>query len=101
MTEDVVEIILNLKQVRLKRLIQTDDSFEEEKIYLTISGKDQFTAKDIGDHTNVFKVMNPDLVLCTMEPFVNLEVELTVTKGYGYVPADESLSKNAPSASSP
>ncbi|OAV46306.1 DNA-directed RNA polymerase subunit alpha [Lewinella sp. 4G2] len=95
-TEDVVEIILNLKQVRLKRLIQTDDSFEEEKVYLTISGKDQFTAKDIGDHTNVFKVMNPDMVLCTMEPFVNLEVELTITKGYGYVPADESLSKNAP-----
>jgi DNA-directed RNA polymerase subunit alpha len=94
-TEDVVEIILNLKQVRLKQVIQNDET-EEEKIYLTISGKDQFTAQDIDDHTNVFKVMNPELLLCTMEPFVNLEVELTVTKGYGYVPADENLPKNAP-----
>jgi DNA-directed RNA polymerase subunit alpha len=93
--EDVVEIILNLKQVRLKQQIDNGDT-EEEKIYLTISGKEEFTAKDIDDHTNVFKVMNPDLVLCTMEPFVNLEVELTVTKGHGYIPADESLEKNAP-----
>ena len=78
--EDVVEIILNLKQIRLKQVIQNDDT-EEEKIYLTISGKDQFTAADIDAHTNVFKVMNPELLLCSMEPFVNLEVELTVTKG--------------------
>ena len=95
-TEDVVEIILNLKQVRLKKVIQSGEATEEDKIYLTISGKDQFTAADIGNHTNVFKVMNPELVLCTMEPFVNLEVELTVTKGHGYVPADENLPKNAP-----
>jgi len=95
-TEDVVEIILNLKQVRLKQVIQSEENNEEEKIYLTISGKEQFTAGDIGDHTNVFKVMNPELLLCTMEPFVNLEVELTVTKGHGYVPADENLPKNAP-----
>ncbi|MEM6769569.1 MAG: DNA-directed RNA polymerase subunit alpha [Bacteroidota bacterium] len=95
-TEDVVEIILNLKQVRLKQVIQSEESSEEEKIYLTISGKEQFTAGDIGDHTNVFKVMNPELLLCTMEPFVNLEVELTITKGHGYVPADENLPKNAP-----
>ena len=93
--EDVVEIILNLKQVRLKQTIENED-MEEEKIYLTISGKEQFTAADIDEHTNVFKVMNPDLVLCTMEPFVNLEVELTVTKGYGYIPADDNLPKNAP-----
>ncbi|MEO0340336.1 MAG: DNA-directed RNA polymerase subunit alpha, partial [Bacteroidota bacterium] len=47
-------------------------------------------------HTNMFKVMNPDLLVCTMEPFVNLEMELTVTKGRGYVPADENLPKDAP-----
>ena len=95
-TEDVVEIILNLKQVRLKQLIQSDDESVEEKIFLTISGKEQFTAGDIDEHTNVFKVMNPELLLCTMESFVNLEVELTVTKGHGYHPADENLPKNAP-----
>ena len=93
--EDVVDIILNLKQVRLKKELQ-DDEIEEEKIYLTVSGKEQFTAKDIEDHTNVFKTMNPDLVICQMEPSVNLEMELTITKGRGYVPADENIPKDAP-----
>lgn len=93
--EDVVEIILNLKQVRIKQLI-SDENITEEKVYLTISGKESFVAGDIEAHTNVFKVMNPDLVICTMEPFVNLEVELTITKGRGYLPADENLPKDAP-----
>lgn len=93
--EDVVEIILNLKQIRLKQLL-ADDDVREEKIYLTITGKEEFRASEIEEHTNVFKVMNPDLLICTMEPFVNLEVELTVTKGRGYVPADENLPKDAP-----
>ena len=93
--QDMVDIILNLKQIRLKQLIE-DDAIEEEKIYLTISGKEQFKAGDIEDHTNQFKVMNPELVVCDMEPFVNLEIELTVTKGRGYVPADENLPKDAP-----
>ena len=93
--QDVVDIILNLKQVRLKQLIQ-DDEIQNEKIYLTISGKEEFRAGDIEDHTNVFKVMNPNLLICNMEPFVNLEMELTITKGRGYVPADENLPKDAP-----
>lgn len=93
--EDVVDIILNLKQVRLKQILQ-DDSLQEEKVYLTISGKEEFQAKDIEDHTNVFKVMNPDLVICSMEPSVNLEMELTITKGRGYVAADENIPKDAP-----
>lgn len=93
--EDVVEIVLNLKQVRLKQMI-ADEDVQEEKVYLTISGKEEFRAGDIEEHTNVFKVMNPDLLICTMEPFVNLEVELTVSKGRGYVPADENLPKDAP-----
>lgn len=93
--EDVVDIILNLKQVRLKQILQ-DDDLQEEKIYLTISGKDAFNAKDIEDHTNVFKVMNPDLVICNLEPSVNLEMELTISKGRGYVPADENLPVEAP-----
>ncbi len=93
--EDVVDIILNLKQVRLKQLI-TDEDVSTEKIYLTISGKEEFKAGDIEEHTNVFKVMNPDLLVCKMEPFVNLEMELTITKGRGYVPAEENLPKDAP-----
>ena len=92
--EDVVDIILNLKQVRFRPLIQDDEV--SQKIYLTISGKEQFKASDIEDVTNVFRVMNPDLVICNMEPFVNLEMELTITRGRGYVPADDNLPKDAP-----
>ncbi len=93
--EDVVDIILNLKQVRLKP-INVEESENEEKIYLTISGKEQFTAADIEAHTNVFNIMNPDLVIANMESTVTLEIELTITKGRGYVPADETLAKDAP-----
>ena len=93
--EDVVDILLNLKQVRVKQLIQ-DEEVSAEKIYLTITGKEVFKAGDIEEHTNVFKVMNPDLEICHMEPTVTLELELTVTKGRGYVPADENLPKDAP-----
>ena len=93
--EDVVDIILNLKQVRLKQVLQ-EDSLTNEKVYLTISGKEAFTAGDIEGFTNVFKIMNPDLHICSMEPSVNLELELTVSHGRGYVPADENLPKDAP-----
>jgi len=93
--EDVVDIILNLKQVRLKYLLEDEDS-EAEKIYLTLTGKDTLTAGDIGESTNVFEVTNPDLVICHMEPSVTLEVEFTVTKGRGYALADEHLPKDAP-----
>ena len=93
--EDVVDIVLNLKQVRLKGNIQ-DDEMVSEKIYLTISGKEQFRAADIEEHTNVFRVMNPNLIICHMEKNVNLEVELTITKGRGYVPAEENVVKDAP-----
>ena len=92
--EDVVDIVLNLKQIRIKQLI-ADEDIASEKIYLTISGKEEFKAGDIEEHTNVFKIMNPDLLICNMEPFVNLEMELTITKGRGYVPADENLPKDA------
>lgn len=68
--EDVTEIILNLKQIRLKRLIA--DEMGAEKIYLSIKNKDQFTAGDIEAHTNVFSVTNPELVICNMEKGVHL-----------------------------
>lgn len=93
--EDVVDIILNLKQVRIRKSVE-DDEITEEKIYLTLTSKEEFKAGDIEAHTNVFKIMNPDLVICRMEPFVNLEVELTITKGRGYVPANEANIKDAP-----
>jgi len=94
--QDVVEIVLNLKQVRLKRVDGSDQLEEPETLYLTISGKEKFLASDIEEATNVFEVTNPDLEICSMEPSVNLEVELTVTKGRGYVPADSSLDSDAP-----
>ena len=85
--EDLTEIILNLKQVRLKKIM--DDDSESDKIFLTIKDKEQFTAGDIEKHTNVFRVMNPDLVICNLEPVVSLEIELTIRRGKGYVPAEE------------
>jgi len=93
--EDIVDIILNLKQVRLKPVI-VDEKNDEEKVYLTIAGKEDFKAGDIEESTNVFKVMNKDLHICSMEPSVTLEIELTITKGRGYVPADDNLPKDAP-----
>jgi DNA-directed RNA polymerase subunit alpha len=94
--EDVVEMVLNLKQVRLKNVLPMDEQSAEEKVYITLRGRDHFKAGDIQEFTNIFHVMNPDLLICTMEPSVNLELELTVTKGRGYVPADENLPKDAP-----
>jgi DNA-directed RNA polymerase subunit alpha len=91
--EDVTEIILNLKQVRFKKLIDSNDS---EKIFVSIKGKEQFKAGEIARYTNAFEILNPDFVICTMEPYVNLEIELTVEKGRGYVPAEENSVENAP-----
>ncbi len=88
--EDVIEIVLNIKQIRLRNKLE-DRNLEEEKIYLTLKGKDEFRAGDIEDYTNVFSVTNPDLLICTMDPSVNLEMEFTVTKGRGYVQADENM----------
>ncbi|MDZ4710290.1 MAG: DNA-directed RNA polymerase subunit alpha [Saprospiraceae bacterium] len=92
--EDVVDIILNLKQIRLKKVNNIDDN-AEDTIYLTINRKDEFKAGEIEKFTNVYKVMNPDLLICRMEPFVNLEIELKITKGRGYVPADDTYPKDA------
>jgi DNA-directed RNA polymerase subunit alpha len=85
--EDVTEIVLNLKQVRLKKVI--DDESAAEKIYIALKNQSQFKAEHIEKHTNVYQVMNPDLVIANMDGNVNLEIELTITKGRGYVAADE------------
>jgi len=88
--EDVVDLILNLKQIRFKRVIEDEEEESDEvKIYLTISGQEQFIGSDIMKFTNVFEITNPDMVICNMESFVNLEIELTVSKGRGYVPAGD------------
>ncbi|WP_207428215.1 DNA-directed RNA polymerase subunit alpha [Pedobacter sp. SYSU D00535] len=91
--EDVTEIILNLKQVRFKK---TGESGDSEKIFVIINGQEQFKAGDISKFSNNFTVLNPDLVLCNMETSVTLEVELTVSKGRGYIPAEENKNADAP-----
>jgi DNA-directed RNA polymerase subunit alpha len=91
--EDVVEIVLNLKQVRFK---SNTVSEEQDKLFISIKGKDQFLAGDIGRYTNDYSILNPELVICNMDPTVNIELELTVSKGRGYVPADENKQKDAP-----
>ena len=91
--EGMQDIILNLKQVRLKRMVETTDS---EVANITISGKQEFTAGDISNGLSSFKVLNPDLHICSLEPSVKLEISLTVTKGRGFVPAEESRDENTP-----
>ena len=92
--EDVVEIILNLKQVRFKKIIE--DDVNSEKIFISIKNKEVFLAEDIEKHTNSFRIMNPDLLICNIESFVNLEMELTVNKGRGYVPAEDNKPSEMP-----
>ncbi len=91
--EDVTEIILNLKQVRFKRQIEDTDS---EKVMISISGQETLTAGDIGKFTSAFQVLNSDLVICNMEPSVKLNIEISINKGRGYVPAEENKLTNAP-----
>jgi DNA-directed RNA polymerase subunit alpha len=90
--EDVTEMVMNLKQVRFKRIVE---GIENEKIFINIKGQEQFLAGEIGKHTNSFRILNPEMVICNMEPFVHLEIELTVEKGRGYVPAEDNKSKDA------
>lgn len=91
--EDVTEIILNLKQVRFKRQIEDVDN---EAITISISGKDQITAGDFQKFISGFQVLNPDLVICNLDSKVNINMELTIEKGRGYVPAEENKKANAP-----
>lgn len=91
--EDVTEIILNLKQVRLKRQIETTDY---EKVTINITGQEQFKAGDISNFTTAFQVLNPDLVICNMDPKVKLNIVITIGKGRGYRPAEENKTNSAP-----
>ena len=90
--EDVTEIVLNLKQVRFKRQIEGTDS---ETVIISVSGQQQLTAGDLGKFTSALQVLNPELVICNMESSVKFEMELTIVKGRGYVPAEENKTANA------
>ncbi len=91
--EDVTEMILNLKQVRFKQQI---DSVDNETVIISVSGQNTLTAGDIGKFTNGFQVLNPDLVICNMEPSVKFEMELSIIKGRGYYPSEENKIEDAP-----
>ncbi|NCA79534.1 MAG: DNA-directed RNA polymerase subunit alpha [Sphingobacteriia bacterium] len=84
--DDVTNIILNLKQVRLKQLVEET---EEEKVVVTVAKKTVLTAGEIGQKMNGFEVLNPDLVICNMDESAAFTMELTINKGRGYIPADE------------
>ncbi len=91
--EDVSDIVLNLKQVRLKQLTTNNSG---EKIVVNINHKEVFKAEDLNKFMSNFQVLNPDLVICNLEPSVKLSMELAIEKGRGYVPAEENKSLNAP-----
>lgn len=91
--EDVTEMILNLKQVRFKRQIE---GTEGETVKVVISGKDAFKAGDLSAFLTNFQVLNPDLVICNMDSSIKLELEFTIEKGRGYVPAEENKKVDAP-----
>ena len=91
--EGMQDIILNLKQVRFRRMVDTVDS---EVANITISGKQEFTAEDISKGLSSFKVLNPELHICSLEPSVKITISLTITKGRGFVPAEEERDENTP-----
>jgi DNA-directed RNA polymerase subunit alpha len=93
-TEDVVEIILNLKQVRFKKKVEHEVA--QEKITLSLKNRTEFTAGTLGEQTPSFEVMNPSLLICTLDSSAKLDIEITIGKGRGYVPAEDNKPKDAP-----
>ncbi len=89
--EDVTNIILNLKKVDLKQIVE-DTEFE--KATISVSGQEVFKAGDIGKVLSGFEVLNPDLVICHLDPSASFQLELTINKGRGWVPADENRNPN-------
>jgi len=89
--EDVTEMILNFKQIRFKQKVEEEDS---EKVTVNISGQEVFKAGDLNNYLSNFQVINSDVVLCNMESSVNLNIEFSIEKGRGYVPAEENKPLN-------
>ncbi len=92
-SEDVVEVFLNLKQVRFKKIV--DHDVANEKIILSIRNRTEFTAGMIGENTPSFQIMNPELLICTLDSSAKMDIELTIGKGRGYVPAEDNKPKEA------
>ncbi|MDR0659441.1 MAG: DNA-directed RNA polymerase subunit alpha [Prevotellaceae bacterium] len=90
--ENMVDIILNLKQIRLKQIVEGVDA---EKVSVTVTGQNEFKAGFLSGSLSAFKVLNSDLVICRMEPNVKLQIEFTIGKGRGYVPAEENKPADA------
>ena len=84
--EDVTNIILNLKQVRFRQVVE---EFENENVSITVENSTEFKAGDISNYLTGFEVLNPDLVICHLDSKASMQIELTINKGRGYVPADE------------
>ena len=84
--EDVTNIILNLKQVRFKQLV---DEFETEKVSVTVENTTEFKAGDFNKYLTGFEVLNPDLVICHLDAKATMQIEIGINKGRGYVPAEE------------
>ena len=84
--EDVTNIILNLKQVRFKQVVE---EFENENVRITIENSTEFKAGDMGKYLTGFEVLNPDLVICHLDSKASMQLDLTINKGRGYVPAEE------------
>ena len=84
--EDVTNIILNLKQVRFKKVVE---EFENEKVSITVENSTEFKAGDIGKYLTGFEVLNPELVICHLDAKASMQIDLTINKGRGYVPAEE------------
>jgi len=91
--EDVTEIVLNLKQVNFKQQIE---GIVSGAVIVSFSGQNQLTAGDLGKFTSAFQVLNPDLVICNMDSSVKFEMEMTIIKGRGYVPAEENKVSGVP-----
>ena len=91
--EGMQDIILNLKEVRFRRMVESVDT---ETANIVISGKQEFTAEDISKGLSSFMVLNPDQHICTLEPSVKLEIVITITKGRGFVPSEELRDENTP-----
>lgn len=84
--DDVINIVLNLKQVRFRQIVEEIDN---EKVTISVKGTTEFKAGDLGKHLTGFEVLNPDFVICSMDKSAKFNIDITINKGRGYVPADE------------
>jgi DNA-directed RNA polymerase subunit alpha len=89
--DDVTNIILNLKKVRFKQVVEGVDN---EKVSITVSDTTVFKASDIGKHLTGFEVLNPDLIICELDPKGSFQIDIAINKGRGYVPAEENRTPN-------